>query len=189
MKKHLLILLFALSANLTTLFSQDRTLQAGLKLTGELTLYDGLAPGAGIQFVYKLTHHSGFESGVFWQKRRFATLFTEGPPGNTPLYKTTVYSHRLQIPLLYRFSSKPINFSTGPVIDFPIGKTIVTNDPDPTLNKIDNYKTGINLTINFSHTFHLSPALLLEPEIGFNYLPARNDGGAAINLSLRRKIF
>ncbi|HEX7846533.1 MAG TPA: hypothetical protein VF476_12095 [Chitinophagaceae bacterium] len=163
-------------------------MQAGIKLTGELTLYDGLAPGAGIQVLYKSSGHSGFETGVFWQKRRYASFFTEGPGGGS-LYQSKVFSHRLQIPFLYRFNSKPVNFSIGPVADFPIGKSINTDDPDPALKNFKNYKSTMILTVNFSHTFKLFRVFFLEPEIGFNYLPSRSDGGACINVSLRRTIF
>lgn len=189
MKKIFLPYLFAIVIVPSAIFSQSKSLQAGIKFTGELTLYDGLAPGAGGQLVYIMSKNSGIESGIFWQKRRFATIVTEGFPVNQEFYTSEIYSHRLQIPLLYRYSSKAINFNAGPVIDIPIGISVKTKDPDPSLKNYKNYKTGIILTGGISHSFYIGSEIILEPEINFNYLTVRNDGGVGINLALRKKIF
>jgi hypothetical protein len=198
MKRLFLLFLLLLPVFAVPVFSQTKSLQLGVKFMGELTLWDGIAPGAGIQLVYRLAKHGGFETGINWQNRGAGTFFTEGPSGGPAggpyiLYQSEIRSHRLQVPLLYRFNSNILNFTAGPVIDFHLSTKVKGNDPDPTLKQYKSYGTQILATAGVSHSFRFGTAWILEPEITFNYVNKPSieddDGGLGINLSLRKKIF
>jgi hypothetical protein len=110
-KKLLLIFLVFATVYSSALFAQTKSLQIGIKLMGELTLYDELAPGGGLQLVYRIAKHGGLETGINWQSRRSGTLITEGSPGGGGPFIGEIYTQLLQIPLLYRFNSTAINFT------------------------------------------------------------------------------
>jgi hypothetical protein len=192
MKKISFLFLLFFMGYCCPVFSQTKSLQLGVKLMSELTLWDGIAPGAGIQLVYKLAKHGGFETGLNWQNRRMGTVFTEGPPpSGLPFYEVNIRLHRLHIPLLYRFNSKALNVTLGPVIDFRLASSVKTNDPDPAWKRYKGYRTQLLATAGVSHSFYLSSKWILEPEIAFNYVNKKigdDDGGMNINLSFRKRL-
>ncbi len=194
--KNLVFLLFGVTVFYLTGSSQQTKIpEIGIKLGGELVFHEETAPGGGIQLVYRIGKHHGFETGLFYQNRRAGSLITESTTNSEYFYYTKVFSQRLQLPVLYRFHSKPINFTIGPVIDISVGTSIKSNDPDPALKNFESRGTRLIGTAGLSRSFSLSSSLVLDPEIKFNYLgksdynnvdPERS--GLAFNLCLRKKL-
>lgn len=188
--KKLPLLCIACVALSSFAFSQNRSWQAGIKLTGELTLYNGLAPGAGVQLIYRGKKNAGFETGLLWQYRNYFDFFIENP--GEPHYKLTTDDHRLQIPLLYRNHGKVLNFSAGPVIDIYLGSsTKSTNITFQNQNEFGHYPTRIAACVAFSHTFQLKSGWIIEPALSANWISINNaddDGGLGIHVSFRKKI-
>ena len=169
--------------------AQNKSLQIGGKLINELTFNNGFAPGFGGQIVYRMGKHGGMESGLNYQNRYLGFFITVNYMGSTYTYFTKIAEHHLQIPLLYRYDSKKINFSIGPTIDYFIGWNVRRKDPGVTVNSYDRNTVGLIISASASRSFYLSPTLILEPEIKFNIIPTDDDGGIALNIALRKKLF
>jgi hypothetical protein len=171
-------------------FSQKRSWQGGLQLNTELTLWDGGAPGAGFQLVYRGNKNAGFETGLVWQYRHYFDVFIEAS-GSEPRYDINVYNHRLQIPLLYRNHGKFLNFSAGPVIDLYIGSGIKSNR-NTSHSNYGYFPSRILACVATSHTFQLKKGWVIEPALSVNYKYYKNvddDGGLGIHVAFRKKIF
>jgi hypothetical protein len=186
-----LILFFLLSflSNGFVVTAQKRSLQIGGKLINEFTFYNGFAPGFGGQVVYRISRHGGIESGLNYQNKYFSFFTFVQVGGNSYTYYTKIAEHYLQIPLLYRFDSKAINFSAGPTLDYFIGWNVRHKDPGVTVNDYDRNTVSLVGAACVSRSFYLSPSIILEPELKFNYIFTQDDGGVAINIALRKKLF
>jgi len=180
-KNVFLIQLFILIGTSPT-YSQKSSLEIGGKLISEWVEWESYAPGIGVQAIYKITDHSGIETGLYYMTK---PRFYFQP---TTLYKK-VNEKTILIPLLYKFDSRLINFTAGFAIDYLIDK----NQPDRDLYiLITNDKTGrieFLPTFSISKNFYLNESLIFEPEIrGTSFIP-RGGGGFALNFSLRKKVF
>jgi hypothetical protein len=188
MKKLAFIVLAIAMGYFCPVFAQTKSLQLGIKVMGELTLYDGLAPGGGLQLIYRTRKHGGIETGIVFQSRKTARLFFESSPVSTQFQEVEIFSQRLQFPVLYRFNSKALNFTVGPVFDFRIGSHAKPADYDPALKHYKGYGSQVITSAGISHSFNLSSTWVLEPEITYNHNFNRDDGGMGINLALRKVI-
>jgi hypothetical protein len=169
--------------------TQERSLQIGGKLINEFTFYNGFAPGFGGQVVYRIGKHGGLESGLNYQNKYLEFFTFVQVSGSSYTYYIKIAEHHLQIPLLYRFDSKAINFSAGPVIDYFIGWDIRQKDPGVTVNDYDRNTISLIGAAGISRSFYLSSTIILEPELKLNYIFTEDDGGLAINIVLRKKLF
>lgn len=169
--------------------AQEKSLQIGGKLINEFTFFNGFSPGFGGQVVYRKGKHGGIESGLNYQNKYLAFFTFVQSGGNSYTYYTKIAEHHLQIPLLYRFDSKAINFSVGPAIDYFIGWNVRNKDPGVTVNNYNRNTVSLVGAASVSRSFYLSPTLILEPELKFNYILTQDDGGVAINIALRKKLF
>ena len=95
----------------------------------------------------------------------------------------------MQIPLLYRFDSKAINFSVGPAIDYFIGWNVRHKDTGVTIDYYDRNTVSLVGAASMSKSFYLSSTIILEPELKLNYIFTQDDGGVAVNITLRKKLF
>ena len=188
MKKLTLLLFLSLLLNSFEGTAQIRQLQIGGKIINDLTLYNGYAPGFGGQIVYRMGKHGGLESGLYYESRYQAFFTTVQIMQTTYYYYTKIAERWLQLPLLYRFDSKFINFVVGPALDYFIGWKVKHADPGVTVNDYDRNSVRLVTSAGISKSFHLSSTIVLEPEIKFNYFPSESDGGVLINVSLRKKL-
>lgn len=163
-------------------------LQIGGKLINEFTFYDGIAPGVGGQVVYKRGKHGGIESGLYFQSRyqNFLTVIQTGQVYN--YYNAKIAERWLQIPILYRFDSKFINFVAGPQVDYFIGWKQKFSTGGSTITDYDRSSVRITATAGISKSFNLSPSLIIEPEAKFNYLFSESNGGIQLNVAIRKRI-
>lgn len=193
MKRLLFLFLLFFNAHFS-LFAQKQTWQLGAKVMGELSfIYEtGLPYGAGLQLISKNTQGFGFETGIQWQRRRALRLWAEGNPPNTSDFEAVdFYSTRLQVPVLFRYSTKLFNYTIGPVLDFELKTTVKTNSVDPAFKNYRPYGTRAGISAGISHTFDLAAKWVLEPALRINYVNIDDEfgGGVAIDISFRRKIF
>ncbi|MEO6948710.1 MAG: hypothetical protein ABI123_03690 [Ginsengibacter sp.] len=163
-------------------YSQKQMI-GGIDLTVEST-GDHWVPGVGATFEYKLTKHSGLETGLFYR-----TYKVSGYAYSTEFFQNFIIAERhLSIPILYKFYSSIVNFSVGPTIDFylgwrqKMGKSVIEIDTyniDPTV--------GLGAMLKLSKTINLSEKLLLEPELRLNPIlgNSRAYGGLGIALKYR----
>ena len=181
-KNIFLFQLFLLIGTLSTYSQKKSSLEIGGKIISEWVEWKSYGPGAGLQAIFKVTDHSGIETGLYYIiKPRF--YFQP-----TTLYKK-VNEKTILIPFLYKFDSRLINFTAGFALDYLIDK----NQPDRDLSiSITKYNTGrieFLPTLSISKNFYLNESLIFEPEIrGTSFIP-RGGGGFAFNLSLRKKVF
>jgi len=183
---HLFFICLLLSFTAT---AQTRSLQIGGKLINEFTFYNGFAPGFGGQVVYRISKHGGIESGLNYQNRyqSFYTIVQYGSISNT--YFTKIAEHWLQLPIHYRYDSKAINFTAGPTINYFIGWNTKYKAPGVTVNDYDRNAVSFAGSASVSRSIYLSTGLILEPELRFNYIFTDDDGGVALNIALRKKLF
>lgn len=174
-----LLLIFAFSNDG---YSQKKMI-AGLDLTVETT-GDHWVPGIGATFEYKLTKHSGLETGLFYRIYKVSGYAYS----NNFSQNFIIAERHLSIPVLYKFYSSIVNFSVGPTIDFylgwkqKMGKTVIeidTYDIDPTVS--------LGGMLKLSKTINLSEKLLLEPELRLNPILSnyRAYGGLGIAVKYR----
>ena len=184
-KKTLLVFPFLLFGLIT--YTQQHSLQVGGKLINNWTFYNGSAIGFGGQFVYRLTKHSGLETGLYYynRPRDYTTTVYYGNTMST--YDFGVNERRLLMPLFYRFESKIVNFSAGPVLDYFIGWK--QTDGLVQVNSYSNSAIQVTGSAGVSKSFYLTPTLIIEPEVMFNYIFAEDDGAIGLNLCVRKKIF
>lgn len=170
-------------------YAQTRSLQIGAKLTNELTFYNGFAPGFGGQVVYRISKHGGIESGLNYQNRylSFYTVVQYG--GSSTTYFTRIAEHWLQLPIHYRYDSKAINFTVGPTMNYFIGWNTKYKAAGVTVNDYDRNAVSIAGSASVSRSIYLSAGLILEPELKFNYIFTDDDGGLALNIAIRKKLF
>jgi hypothetical protein len=189
MKKNATVVLFILLSFASTSYTQNRSLQAGIRVMNEFTFFDGLAPGFGGQVVYRMTKHSGLESGIYYQSRRIHYTIEVISGGSSATYQTSVAERRIQFPILYRFDSKVINFVVGPSMDFFIGWKDKSTNPDIKITDYDRDPVSFGFNLGISKSINLSPTLILEPEVKLNLITTDSDGGVGLNIGLRKIIF
>ena len=132
--------------------------------------------------------HGGLESGLYYEARYWG-IFTQIQYGQSIYqYYTKIAERWLQLPLLYRYDSKFINFVVGPALDYFIGWKAKHTDPGVTVNSYDRNPVRFVGSAGISKSFNLASTVILEPEIKFNYFPSEDDGGVLINNSLRKKL-
>ena len=189
MKKLTLLLFLSLLLISFEGTAQKRELQIGGKIINDLTLYNGYAPGFGGQLVYRMGKHGGLESGLYYESRYQAFFTTVQINQTTYYYYTKIAERWLQLPLLYRFDSKFINFVVGPALDYFIGWKVKQTGPGVTVNDYNRNSVRFVTSAGVSKSFDLSSTIILEPEIKFNYFPSESDGGVLINVSLRKRLY
>ena len=172
-----------------TATAQERSLQIGGKLINELTFYNGFAPGLGGQVVYRISKHGGIESGLNYQNRyiSFYTIVQYGSISNT--YFTRIAEHWIQLPIYYRYDSKAINFTAGPTMNYFIGWNTKYKSDGVTVNDYNRNAVSVAGSASISRSIYLSGEVILEPELRFNYIFTDADGGLALNIALRKKLF
>ncbi|RYY25158.1 MAG: hypothetical protein EOP41_05355 [Sphingobacteriaceae bacterium] len=163
--RKILSLLFVSGLYLNT-FAQQQTL-IGLNVNGEI-FPNGFKPAAGLTFEKQLFTHSGFETGIFYRTEKTSVITTYIYAAGYQSYAYTFSLRYLAVPVLYKYYSRIINFSAGPVADFYIGWK-QKNDGSPV--RIENVEVGHKVNIGFlvkaGKLIALNKKFLLEPELRF----------------------
>lgn len=165
--------------------AQNNSLEIGGKLMNEWVEGKSYGPGIGLQAIYKITKHSGIETGLYYKTspRFYFLVYTAGN------YYKKVNEKTILIPLVYKFDSRLINFTAGMAVDYLIVKNQSDRDLSRSITKNNPGRAQFISTLSVSKNFYLNESLIFEPEIrGSSYIPA-GGGGVGFNLSFRKKIF
>ncbi|MEH0157422.1 hypothetical protein V6R21_25135 [Limibacter armeniacum] len=180
------IILF-LSCFSTNLFAQHKDI-IGVSLTLDAEVENELRPGFGLTYERIITRRSSFSTGIFY--RTSETGFSAYNGSGQYLGNAGVAGRYINIPLLYKYRQKWVNFSVGPVFDFYVGYTRKYSNNIDLANTKYNQGTDLNIGVmgKVGKDFKLTEQLLLEPEVRL-YFPSFNGGveqtlfyGAAVNM-------
>ncbi|RYZ27963.1 MAG: hypothetical protein EOO10_11100 [Chitinophagaceae bacterium] len=165
---------------------QNKSLSIGGKMLNNIDIENETwSPGFGGQVVYRLTKHSGLESGLYYSTER--TSFYYSTPVTS--FAINVSERWLALPLFYRFDSRIINVAVGPQLEYFAGWKDRTNNSAVTIDSYNRESFRVAVSAALSKTIHLSGKWLLEPEAKVNFYPEEEHGLLGINLALRRKLF
>jgi len=191
--KSFFLILIAISVPGISVFAQERSWQVGIKAMIERTRYfdDGLGYGAGLQVIYKSKQQFGVETGIQWQYRRAMRLYVTVDPANPGDEIADYNTNRLQIPVLFRYNSKILNGTLGPVIDIELNTKLKTKSTDPALKILRPYTTRAGISAGMSHTFNLRNKWVFEPALRAYYvnIDREDNGGFSFDIVFRRRIF
>jgi hypothetical protein len=168
------------------IFSQKKSLEIGIKVMTEFTHPKIYEPGIGLQSVLKLTKHSGVETGLYL-KTDANSYFSYDSAFNLGYRQSK--EKNLLLPILYRFDSKFLSFTAGPILKYFMSWKDVTKAPPQTITRYNQKTFELMASLSISKNFHLSPSLILEPEVRGSAFVPRGGGGFQLNLSLRKKLF
>ena len=116
---------------------QEKSVQIGGKFINELLFGNHYAPGFGAQVVYRIGKRSGIESGLYYKIRPNSFLYY--PPISTTFYHIHISEKNILFPMLYRFDSRFLNFTVGPVLEYFIGWKLRRNQSEVVIKE---YVTG-----------------------------------------------
>ena len=171
---------------LSPAFGQKKSAEIGLKLINEIEDRGTYAPGIGVQALYMITDHSGIESGFYYKINPQYYLVSSSLNNYTfKRYKEKV----IQLPLLYRFESRLVNFTGGFALEYFINlkefkKTLPAAYADGSLQRLT-----VVPTISMSKSWYFSRSWCVEPELRASAPIPQGGVGIGINLSVRKKIF
>lgn len=158
----------------------QKSLKAGLNFTAELS-NGQTRPGIGGVIEYAMTKHSGIETGLYY--RTFGENFYFNVSGTS--FSVNIAERHLSIPVLYKFSSRIVNFSAGPTFDFYLGWRQTSGK---IYTQIEEYSVTppfqVGVMLKLSKNIKLSNRLFLEPEVRLNPMVSaegRGYGGLGIS--------
>ena len=158
------------------------------KETNALNRYFGFDPMTVDAMILSHAHidHSGIESGFYYKINPQYYLVSSSLNNYTfKRYKEKV----IQLPLLYRFESRLVNFTGGFALEYFINlkefkKTLPAAYADGSLQRFT-----VVPTISVSKSWYFSRSWCVEPELRASAPIPQGGVGIAINLSLRKRIF
>jgi hypothetical protein len=177
-----LFLIFIITAK--NVLAQDKSIEIGGKIINELTFYNGYAPGIGGQIIYRMGKHSGIESGLYYKIRPISFNFY--PPIITTFYYVEASERNILFPVLYRFDSRFVNFTIGPVLEYFIGWKQNRSNSDVVIKDYVTDRLELISTASISKNFMISHKWIFEPEIRFSAFVPNGDGGYGLNFSFRK---
>ena len=180
-------LLFSLLISSSSTYSQNRSLQLGVKIFNELTFSNQYSPGFGAQVVYRLYKKSCVESGLYY--KIIPKLFFSYPLASTTFYGFDVSERNILLPVLYRYDSRLLNFTIGPILEYNLSWKITNSPPDIVIKDYITKRLKLLASASISKNFMLSPKWIVEPECRFSAYVPDGDGSYGINLSFRKKIY
>lgn len=186
-KQFFCIFLFLFFLFTTVIIGQKNNFEVGGKLINELTFENNYAPGIGVQVICRMSNKSGIESGLYYKIRPISII--SYPPISTTFYHVVVSERNLLFPVLYRFDSRKINFTIGPVLEYYLGWRFRSHQSEVVIK--DYITDGLELiaTASISRNFNLNNKWIFEPELRFSAFVPNGDGGYGLNFSFRKKLY
>ena len=180
----LLLSLFFLTA--TTSFAQKTNL-LGLNVNSEV--YPGaFRPSVGVSFESQLGKHSGFETGLYYRTGVTRGLTTYADSTGPRMYQFTVAHRYMNLPILYKFYSRFLNFSAGPTVDLFTGWQQKRDAMPANITDFDvNPKLDLGFLIKAGKAILLNNRIILEPEIRYAY--PRDFGGLGVGVAVKYNAF
>lgn len=164
----------------SSLFAQ-KNLKVGLNFTAEVANGQTNA-GIGALIDYRITKHSGMESGIYY--RTFPEHYYFYTPQD--FYSFTIAERHLSIPVLYKFSSRIVNASFGPTFDFFLGWKQKMGKSYVDVNEYNiSPSFNIGAMLKISKDIRLTDKFSLEPEIRLNPIFSAGRGYAGIGIPVK----
>jgi hypothetical protein len=154
-------LLFTIGFSLNA-YSQQQSL-IGLNVNGNV-YPSRFRPSVGLTFEKQFLKHSGFETGVFYRTEKLSGV-TYYLSNSYPF----AFSMRfLTVPILYKYYSKFLNFSAGPIVDYYLGwEEKYTGSVAHTTNVQVGRKVNFGFLVKAGKMIPLSKQFFVEPELRF----------------------
>jgi hypothetical protein len=175
----LIIILFT---SVSTLNAQNKT-YLGIDFVNEIADKDHLRPGVGLNVARTFGKHSGIETGVYY--RSYIQSLSFSMEGN--YFDVDIRESHLSIPVLYKFSSRIVNFSAGPTFEVFLGWKDVSSPDEVEVNDYDiDPEYNLGAMVKLGKDIRLSDKLVFEPELRFN--PIFSSERVYIGLDLKLKL-
>ncbi|OOG77712.1 outer membrane beta-barrel protein [Algoriphagus sp. A40] len=152
--------------------AQDsKTNTIGVSVLAEHEFIKGFSPSVGFVFERSLTKRSGIETGIFYKTYRSDfNAFVPIPEGGGYYEYIKVRESYLNFPVLYRFYTKSVTISLGPVVEAFVGwDQISSGNSEVTSYEIDP-SVDFGPLLKVSKTFTLGDNLIAEPEFRFGIM-------------------
>jgi len=182
MKKNVLIIALILSSFtlITKTYGQQRYM-FGIDFVNDI-VDEQLRPNFGINYGHQLSAHDGIEVGIYYRDYINEDRFYIDNKYN----EVDILERRLSIPLLYKFSSRVINFYVGPSFEFFVNwKLKYSSNPDLNLTDYSiDPAYSLGLLFKVGKEIKLADKLILEPEFRLNTILQleRTYWGFSVNL-------
>ena len=185
-KQHLfpiLCLVIILFSSVSTLNAQNKT-YIGIDFVNEIASDgDNIRPGVGLNIATSLGKHSGIETGVYY--RTYLQSMSFRVDGHS--FDADIRESHLSIPILYKFSSRIVNFSAGPSFDVFLGWKQKSSTAEVEVDSYDiDPEYNLGAMVKLGKDIKLSDKLVFEPELRFN--PVFNVERVYMGLGLKLKL-
>ncbi|WP_111670074.1 hypothetical protein [Algoriphagus litoralis] len=169
--------------------AQDlRPSYAGVLAAGEFQ-FGTFKPNLGLFYEKQFTARSGIELGLFYRTDINENFVSIDESGITISETITVRERYVNVPLLYRYSSRFAAFSVGPTVDFFSG----WNQIDKNLIQVENYtrtpSVEIGALVKIGKEILLKETLILEPELRMGFRTFSSPVGyIGMGVKLKRRL-
>ena len=179
--RNIFSLLFAIGFSINA-YSQQQSL-IGLNVNGDV-YPSKFIPSVGLTFEKQFLKHSGFETGLFYRTSNLSGTIIYIIPSGFYSSSFSVLLRYITVPGLYKYYSKFLNFSAGPIVKFYLGWKQKNNGSS---SQIDNLEVGRKVNVGFlikaGKMFPLSKKFLLEPELRFGSVQTFDDINLGIGIA------
>jgi hypothetical protein len=154
----------------------------GLKIINE---YNGnFETGIGAQAIFRIKKHGGLETGIYYKPRliKYDLILINGT------YNIRITENNIQLPILYRYDSKKLNFSVGPLFEYFLGWRDGTANPDVRIDSYDKPAISLGFTGGLSTSFYLTEQLIFEPEVRFLAFTNSEQPYIGLNIAIRKRL-
>lgn len=157
-------LIIFLFSSVNTLNAQNKT-YLGIDFVNEVADKEHILPGVGLNIARTVGKYSGIEAGVYY--RTYIQPISFSLEGH--YFDTDIRESHLSIPVLYKFSSRIVNFSAGPSFEIFLGwkQQSETGAVEVGSYEIDP-KYNLGAMAKLGKDIKLSEKLVFEPELRFN---------------------
>jgi len=140
----------------------------GVLVAGEFQ-YGELEPNFGLFYEKQFTPKSGMEVGIFYRTDRKQNFVSIEESGVMIAETITVRESYINVPILYRYSSRFAVFSIGPTVDFFSGWTQI----DKNLIQVEDYTRNpsveVGALLKIGKEVPLKGTVILEPELRMGF--------------------
>jgi hypothetical protein len=186
MRRQFLLIPICLFTIIPVAHSQKISLEIGGKIINELSDGNRYGPGAGLQAVYKITKHSGIETGLYYKVNpQFYMVSYSLNNSTVRRYDQKV----INLPLSYRFGSRLVNFTAGFAVEYSLNLKQIKRSHPATYNDEFLRRLTAVPTLSISKSFYFSRNWVIEPELRTSAPIPQGGVGKGINISIRKKIF
>ena len=151
---------------------------------------ESFRPSPGISFETQLRKHSGAETGLYYRTSIIKGRVSYTDSTGTRTYQFTVARRYINLPLLYKFYSKVLNFSAGATFDLYTGWKQKRDElPIPVQSFTESPKLKLGFLVKVSKAFSASSRIIVEPEIRFAAIQGFEPNALGVGLAVKYNSF